>query len=129
MIPLPRHLSTDNPRQLPHAPPVHPLRVARAADSSIPVGSYNPSELPSPTATTEFSERPLSPEWDLSGTSGQFDTSMPAGRYDMALAEQSGVANSPRGRFWYSPCCCSISFISMLSLCVELAFLFDGIVK
>ncbi|KAL0350568.1 UNVERIFIED_CONTAM: Translation initiation factor eIF-2B subunit delta [Sesamum radiatum] len=58
MIPPPRHLSTDLSRHFPLGR-LSPLRVARAADSSIPVGSYNPSEFLTPTATTEFSEDPL----------------------------------------------------------------------
>ncbi|KAI3452124.1 hypothetical protein Pfo_008789 [Paulownia fortunei] len=93
MIPPPRHLSTDLSRHFPHAPPVSPLRVARAADSSIPVGSYNPSEFLSPTATTDFSEEPLSPRWGRRSSSGKFATSLPAGGFDMALAKQNNVVN------------------------------------
>ncbi|KAL0450233.1 UNVERIFIED_CONTAM: Translation initiation factor eIF-2B subunit delta [Sesamum latifolium] len=95
MIPPPRHLSTDLSRHFPLGPPISPLRVARAADTSIPVGSYNPSEFLTPTATTEFSEDPLSPRWGRRGSSGKFATSLPAGGFDMALAKQKNAVNLP----------------------------------
>ncbi|KAI3454868.1 hypothetical protein Pfo_011531, partial [Paulownia fortunei] len=62
-LPLPCHLSTDLSRHFPHALPVSHLRVARAANSSIPIGSYNSAEFLSPTATMNFSEETLSPRW------------------------------------------------------------------
>ncbi|KAL0332270.1 UNVERIFIED_CONTAM: Translation initiation factor eIF-2B subunit delta [Sesamum calycinum] len=93
MIPPPRHLSTDLSRHFPLGPPISPLRVARAADTSIPVGSYNPSEFLTPTATTEFSEDRLSPRWGRRGSSGKFATSLPAGGFDMALAKQKNAVN------------------------------------
>ncbi|KAL2241596.1 UNVERIFIED_CONTAM: Translation initiation factor eIF-2B subunit delta [Sesamum indicum] len=95
MIPPPRHLSTDLSRHFPLGPPISPLRVARAADTSIPVGSYNPSEFLTPTATTEFSEDPLSPRWGRRGSSGKFATSLPAGGFNMALAKQKNAVNLP----------------------------------
>ncbi|CAA0814325.1 NagB/RpiA/CoA transferase-like superfamily protein [Striga hermonthica] len=55
MIPPPRHLPTDLSRNFHRAP----------GESSIPVGSYNPSEFLSPSYTTDFSE-------DLRGSSGEF---------------------------------------------------------
>ncbi|PIN12791.1 Translation initiation factor 2B, delta subunit (eIF-2Bdelta/GCD2) [Handroanthus impetiginosus] len=92
MIPPPRHLSTDLPRNFLHGPPLSPLRDPRAADSSIPVGSYNPSEFLSPSASTEFSEDPLSPRWGrrISST-GKFATSLPSGGIDVAVAKQNAV--------------------------------------
>ncbi|PIN26350.1 Translation initiation factor 2B, delta subunit (eIF-2Bdelta/GCD2) [Handroanthus impetiginosus] len=95
MIPPPRHLSTDLSRHLTHAPLVSPLRGAHAADSSVPAGSYNPSEFLSPTATAEFPEEPLSPRWIRRGGSGKFATSLPAGGFDMELAKQKNVVNLP----------------------------------
>ncbi|KAL7135592.1 hypothetical protein ABFS83_11G108300 [Erythranthe nasuta] len=98
MIPPPRHLSTDLSRHFPHPPPPHsPLRGPRAVEYSIPAGSYNPSEFLSPSATTEFSEDPLSPRSGRKGSSGKFATSLPAGGFDMALAKQNnGVSLRPR---------------------------------
>ncbi|KAL3833429.1 hypothetical protein ACJIZ3_008165 [Penstemon smallii] len=75
MIPPPRHLSADLTRPFAHV---------RAADSSIPVGSYNPSEFLSPSAATDFFE---------GGNYGKFATSLPAGGFDMAAAKQNNVAN------------------------------------
>ncbi|EYU44301.1 hypothetical protein ABFS82_08G040500 [Erythranthe guttata] len=96
MIPPPRPLSTDLSRQFAHSPPVSPLRVAGAADSPFPVGSYNQSEFLSPTTTTEYSEDPLSPSWGRKGSSGNFTSSLLAGEIEMALEEQNSVFNLPR---------------------------------
>ncbi|KAG8384528.1 hypothetical protein BUALT_Bualt04G0127300 [Buddleja alternifolia] len=75
MIPPPRHL--------PHEPPLS------GADSSIPLGSYNPSEFLSPAAAADFAD-----ELFRGGSSGKFATSLPAGGFDMAV---SNVANLPAG--------------------------------
>ncbi|GER25114.1 translation initiation factor 2b, partial [Striga asiatica] len=67
MIPPPRHLSIG-PRNLHMAP----------AESSIPAGSYNPSEFLSPTETTDFSE-------DLRDSSLGFSASLPSVRLTMEM--------------------------------------------
>ncbi|KAG8367011.1 hypothetical protein BUALT_Bualt16G0028000 [Buddleja alternifolia] len=90
MIPPPRHLSTDVSRHFLHGPPLSPLR-----DSSIPVGSYNPSEFLSPSATTEFSEEAFSPRLGRRGSSGKFATSLPAGGFEMPVAKQSNAVKLP----------------------------------
>ncbi|KAK6129063.1 hypothetical protein DH2020_037197 [Rehmannia glutinosa] len=94
MIPPPRHLSADLSRHFPQAPPLSSLGVARAVDSSVPVGSYNPSDFLSPAATAEYSEDPLSPRWGRKGSSGKFATSLPASRFEMLVAKQS-IFNLP----------------------------------
>ncbi|KAL6587610.1 hypothetical protein OROMI_000588 [Orobanche minor] len=73
MIPPPRHLFADPSRNVPIPP----------AESSIPVGSYNPSEFLSSTATSDFS--------DPRGSSGEFATSLPSGvlEMEMAVAKQN----------------------------------------
>ncbi|KAL6507406.1 hypothetical protein OROGR_023601 [Orobanche gracilis] len=80
MIPPPRHLFTDLSRNVPIPP----------AESSIPVGSYNPSEFLSSTATSDFSE-------DLRGSSGEFATSLPSGvlEMEMAVAKQNNDVKLP----------------------------------
>ncbi|XP_073018828.1 uncharacterized protein [Primulina eburnea] len=94
MIPPPRLLSADLSRRFPQGTPLSHLHAARARDySSIPVGSYNPSEFISPTATTEFSEDLMSPKRGLRSGSGKFATSLPAGGFDMAAVKQKSVAN------------------------------------
>lgn len=92
MIPPPRHLSTDIPRHFNHPPPLSALRAPRANDSSIPVGSYNPSEFSSPSAITDFSEDQLSPRW-RKGSSGKFATSLPSGGIAMAVVTQDKIAD------------------------------------
>lgn len=83
MIPPPRNVSSDMSRHFPPAP-ISPLRGGRgAADSSIPVGSYNPSEFISPTATADFSEDALSPGWGRKGNSAKIASSLPTGGIDM----------------------------------------------
>ncbi|KAK6152661.1 hypothetical protein DH2020_012300 [Rehmannia glutinosa] len=88
MIPPPRHLSTELSRNIPIAAP-------RAADSSIHVGSYNPSEFLSPSATTDFSEDPLSPRLGRRGSSGNFTSSLPSGGLEMAVANQNNGVKLP----------------------------------
>ncbi|KAK6128812.1 hypothetical protein DH2020_037448 [Rehmannia glutinosa] len=88
MIPPPRHLSTELSRNIPIAAP-------RAADSSIHVGSYNPSEFLSPSATTDFSEDPLSPRLGRRGSSGNFTSSLPSGGFEMAVANQNNGVKLP----------------------------------
>ncbi|KAK6154909.1 hypothetical protein DH2020_009157 [Rehmannia glutinosa] len=97
MIPPPRHLSADLSRHFPQAPPLSSLGVARAVDSSVPVGSYNPSDFLSPAATADYSEDPLSPRWGRKGSSGKFATSLPASRFEMAVAKQSIFNLPPNG--------------------------------
>ncbi|XP_073279807.1 translation initiation factor eIF2B subunit delta-like [Primulina huaijiensis] len=91
MIPPPRNLPTDLSRHFPHGPPLSLLHASRAADSSIPVGSYNPSEFISPTAVTDFSEDHISPKLGVRGSSGKFATSLPAGGFEMAAVKQNSV--------------------------------------
>ncbi|KAH6806472.1 NagB/RpiA/CoA transferase-like superfamily protein [Perilla frutescens var. frutescens] len=87
MIPPPRHL--------PHQPPpLSPLRAPRANDSSIPVGSYNPTEFSSPSGITDFSEDQSSPRWGRKNSSGKFAMSLPSGGFGMEAAKQSSLANS-----------------------------------
>ncbi|KZV50962.1 translation initiation factor eIF-2B subunit delta-like [Dorcoceras hygrometricum] len=94
MIPPPRLLSTDVSRGSPRGPPLSHLHAARAADyTSIPVGSYNPSEFISPTASTEFSEDLISTKRGLRSVSGKFATSLPARGFDMAAVKQKRVLN------------------------------------
>lgn len=95
MIPPPRQPSTDLVRHYPHAPLLSPLGDPRAADSSIPVGSYNQSEFLSPSATTDASDDPLSPRLSRTGSSGKFAMSMPSGEFDMPVARQNDVVNLP----------------------------------
>ncbi|KAL1558928.1 translation initiation factor eIF-2B subunit delta-like isoform X1 [Salvia divinorum] len=98
MIPPPRHLSTDLPRHLPHPqPPLSPLRAPRANDTSIPVGSYNPSEFSTPSGIADFSEDQLSPRWGRKSSSGKFATSLPSGGFGMAAAKKISDANSKPG--------------------------------
>ncbi|XP_057768518.1 uncharacterized protein LOC130988640 isoform X2 [Salvia miltiorrhiza] len=98
MIPPPRHLSTDLPRHFPHPPPpLSPLRATRANDTSIPVGSYNPSEFSTPSGITDFSEDQLSPRWRRKSSSGKFATSLPSGGFRMAAAKQTSIADSKPG--------------------------------
>lgn len=81
MIPPPRHLSSDLTRG--SLLPTAPLSPLRARDS-IPVGSYNPSEFSSPTAS-EFTEDAHSPKWAVRrSNSGKFASSLPSGRFDMS---------------------------------------------
>lgn len=81
MIPPPRHLSSDLSRG--SLLPTAPLSPLRARDS-IPVGSYNPSEFSSPTAS-EFTEDVHSPKWAVRrSNSGKFAYSLPSGGFDMA---------------------------------------------
>ncbi|KAL3624129.1 hypothetical protein CASFOL_032945 [Castilleja foliolosa] len=90
MIPPPRHFSADLTRHFHQPPPVSPLRAnARATESYVPVGSYNPSEFLSPSSTVDFSEEQLSPRFSRKGSFGKFATSLPAGDFEMALAKQS----------------------------------------
>ncbi|KAL2531947.1 NagB/RpiA/CoA transferase-like superfamily protein [Abeliophyllum distichum] len=94
MIPPPRNLSSDMSRHFPPAP-ISPLRGGRgAADSSIPVGSYNPSEFISPTATADFSEDAVSPGWSRKGNSAKFASSLPTGGIGMASVKQNNVPAS-----------------------------------
>ncbi|KAL8546173.1 hypothetical protein ACS0TY_006043 [Phlomoides rotata] len=96
MIPPPRHQSTDIPRHFNHPPPpLSALRAHRANDSSIPVGSYNPSEFSSPSAITDFSEDQLSPRWGRKGSSGKFATSLPSGGIAMVVVKQDKLTDSP----------------------------------
>ncbi|GFQ04627.1 translation initiation factor eif-2b subunit delta [Phtheirospermum japonicum] len=96
MIPPPRHLSADLTRHFHKPPPVSPLRTAaRATESYVPVGSYNPSEFLSPTSTADFSEVQLSPRFGRKGSFGKFATSLPAAGFEMALAKQS-IRNLPQ---------------------------------
>ncbi|XP_073293171.1 uncharacterized protein [Primulina huaijiensis] len=94
MIPPPRNLPSDLSRHSPHGPPLSLLHASRAADSSIPAGSYNPSEFISPTAVTDFSEDHISPNSGVRGSSGKFATSLPAGGFEMAAVKQNSVVNS-----------------------------------
>ncbi|XP_051140964.1 probable translation initiation factor eIF-2B subunit delta isoform X2 [Andrographis paniculata] len=97
MIPPPRHLSTDLSRPFTQAPPLSPLRVVRAADSSVPIGSYNPSEFQSTSvATTEVAEEQLSPNWGRGAVSGKFATSLPAGALDSALVKKNSIDGRQR---------------------------------
>ncbi|XP_022895564.1 probable translation initiation factor eIF-2B subunit delta [Olea europaea var. sylvestris] len=74
MIPPPRNLSSDMSRHF-QQEPISPPRGARGTpDSSIPVGSYNPSEFISPTATDDFS-----PGRSRKGNSAKFASSLPTG--------------------------------------------------
>lgn len=92
MIPPPRNLSSDMSRYFPPAP-ISPLRRGRgAADSSIPVGSYNPSEFISPTATADFSEDALSPGGSRKGNSAKFASSLPTGGIGM-VKQNKGPAS------------------------------------
>ncbi|XP_073122837.1 translation initiation factor eIF2B subunit delta-like [Henckelia pumila] len=94
MIPPPRLLPADLSRRFPQGTTFSHLHAARAADySSIPVGSYNPSEFISPTATTEFSEDLMSPKRGLRSGSGKFATSLPAGGFEMAAVKQKSPVN------------------------------------
>ncbi|CAA2954516.1 translation initiation factor eIF-2B subunit delta-like isoform X1 [Olea europaea subsp. europaea] len=89
MIPPPRNVSSDMSRHFPPAP-ISPLRGGRgAADSSIPVGSYNPSEFISPTATADFSEDTLSPGWGRKGNSAKIASSLPTG--GIGMVKQNNV--------------------------------------
>ncbi|GER31015.1 translation initiation factor 2b [Striga asiatica] len=89
MIPPPRHVSADLSRHFPHPPSVSPLPVgSRTADSSLPLGSYNPSEFLSPAAAADFSEEQPSPGFSRKGSFGKFASSLPAGGFDMAMAKQ-----------------------------------------
>ncbi|CAI9110001.1 OLC1v1009953C2 [Oldenlandia corymbosa var. corymbosa] len=91
MIPPPRHLSSDLSR-VTHIP-LAPLSPLRGRDS-IPVGSYNPSEFSSPTAT-EFSEDAHSPKWAVRrSNSGKFASSLPAGGFDMSTVKQNNFPAS-----------------------------------
>lgn len=94
MIPPPRHLSVDLARGPPHFPPAAPLSPMRAR-GSIPVGSYNPSEFASPTAS-EFTEDALSPNnWAARrSSSGKFASSLPAGGFDMSSVKQNNFPAS-----------------------------------
>ncbi|KZV45594.1 translation initiation factor eIF-2B subunit delta [Dorcoceras hygrometricum] len=96
MIPPPRNIPTDLSRHSPHGPPLSLLHASRAADSSNPVGSYNPTEFISPTAVTDFSEDHMSPELGAKGSSGKFATSLPAGGFEMAAAKQNSVVKLQR---------------------------------
>ncbi|CAK9167288.1 unnamed protein product [Ilex paraguariensis] len=83
MIPPSRHLS-----ELPRAgqfPPalLSPLRRPSHGES-IPVGSYNPSEFASPTASGDLSD---DVQWSgriRRGNSGKFASSLPTGGFDMS---------------------------------------------
>ncbi|XP_041991020.1 translation initiation factor eIF-2B subunit delta-like [Salvia splendens] len=98
MIPPPRHLSTDLPRHLPHPQPLlSPLRAPRANETSVPVGSYNPSEFSTPSGIADFSEDQLSPRWGRKSSSGKFATSLPSGGFGMAAANKISDANSKPG--------------------------------
>ncbi|EPS62180.1 hypothetical protein M569_12613, partial [Genlisea aurea] len=101
MIPPPRHVSADLARHFSQAPPVSPLR---AADSSIPIGSYNPSEFQSPGVTNDLNEEPAPSGFVRRSGSGKFATSLPAGSFDMELvAKQNDVAAvEPEGNEWPS---------------------------
>ncbi|KAL3636514.1 hypothetical protein CASFOL_018813 [Castilleja foliolosa] len=70
-IPPPRHTPTDLSRNAP----------AATAESSIPVGSYNPSGFLSPATETDLSE-------DRRGSSGEFAASLPSHRLEMAVPNQ-----------------------------------------
>ncbi|KAK4426305.1 Translation initiation factor eIF-2B subunit delta [Sesamum alatum] len=95
MIPPPRQPSTDLVRHYPHAPLHSPLGDPRAADSSVPVGSYNPSEFLSPSATTDCSDDPLSPGLSRMGSSGKFAMSLPSEEFDMPVAKLNDDVNMP----------------------------------
>ncbi|KAL3640240.1 hypothetical protein CASFOL_015208 [Castilleja foliolosa] len=71
MIPPPRHVSTDLSRNVPAAP----------NESSIPIGSYNPSEFLSPMTETDYSEDPRD-------SSGELAASLPSDGLEMAVAKQ-----------------------------------------
>ncbi|KAL6526249.1 hypothetical protein OROMI_029889 [Orobanche minor] len=93
MIPPPRHFSNDLSRHLHQPPPVSTLRIdARAADSSVTAGSYNPSEFLSPTSTGDFFEEQLSPGFGRKGSFGKFASSLPSGGFNMA---KQNVLNLP----------------------------------
>ncbi|KAG6415666.1 hypothetical protein SASPL_123080 [Salvia splendens] len=90
MIPPPRHL--------PHPqPPLSPLRAPRANETSVLVGSYNPSEFSTPSGIADFSEDQLSPSWGRKSSSGKFATSLPSGGFGMAAAKKNSDANSKPG--------------------------------
>lgn len=85
MIPPPRHLSSDLSR-LAHfsTAALSPLR----ARESIPLGSYNPSEFASSTAS-EFTEGAHSPnQVARRSNSGKFASSLPARGFDMSGVKQ-----------------------------------------
>nr|GMD55306.1 translation initiation factor eIF-2B subunit delta-like isoform X1 [Ipomoea batatas] len=90
MIPPPRHLSSDLSRVAAHFPPVPNSPLHR---DSIPVGSYNPSEFTSPTAS-DFTEDAISLSRAGKGDSGKFATSLPAGGFDMTGAKQNNSFRS-----------------------------------
>ncbi|CAA3002479.1 translation initiation factor eIF-2B subunit delta [Olea europaea subsp. europaea] len=83
MIPPPRHTTSDNA-------PLSPLNAA-AGDSFFPVGSYEPSEFSSPSATEDFSEDNFSKDsgWILNENSGKIATSLPTGGADKAAVKQN----------------------------------------
>ncbi|CAA3003459.1 probable translation initiation factor eIF-2B subunit delta [Olea europaea subsp. europaea] len=83
MIPPPRHTTSDNA-------PLSPLNAA-AGDSFIPVGSYEPWEFSSPSATEDFSEDNFSKDsgWILNEKSGKIATSLPTGGADKAAVKQN----------------------------------------
>ncbi|VFQ58415.1 unnamed protein product [Cuscuta campestris] len=85
MIPPPRHLSADLSRVVSHFPPASPSPLRR---DSLPVGSYNPSEFTSPTAS-DFTEGIHSSSRARKGDSGKFATSLPTGGFDMTGSKQN----------------------------------------
>ncbi|KAL3629534.1 hypothetical protein CASFOL_026756 [Castilleja foliolosa] len=93
MIPPPRHFSVNPAFHLHRPLPVSPLR---ATESSVTVGSYNPSDFLSPASTVDFSEDQLSPRFSRKGSFGKLATSLPAGGFVMPLAKQ-GIRNLPQG--------------------------------
>ncbi|KAK4409775.1 Translation initiation factor eIF-2B subunit delta [Sesamum angolense] len=95
MIPPPRQPSTDLVRHYPHAPLLSPLGDPRAAESSVAVGSYNPSDFLSPSATTDCSDDPLSPRLSRMGSSGKFAMSLPSDEFDMPVAKQKDDVTLP----------------------------------
>ncbi|XP_060192399.1 probable translation initiation factor eIF-2B subunit delta [Lycium barbarum] len=83
MIPPPRHVN------VPQAP-LSPLR----RDSSIPVGSYNPSEFSTPSTTNDLPDDSSSPGWHRRGSSGKFAASLPSAGFEMPVAKQNSFTAS-----------------------------------
>ncbi|XP_057488200.1 uncharacterized protein LOC130774193 [Actinidia eriantha] len=80
------------PRPVPFpAVPLSPLRRPSAGES-IPVGSYNPSEFASPTAS--FSEEAPSLRRAHRGNSRKFASSLPSGGFDFAASKPNNFPAS-----------------------------------
>uniref|UniRef100_A0A5B6YW58 Translation initiation factor eIF2B subunit delta n=1 Tax=Davidia involucrata TaxID=16924 RepID=A0A5B6YW58_DAVIN len=93
MIPPPRnHSDLSRPVHFPTVP-LSPLR--RPSGESIPVGSYNPSEFASPTASFgDFSEDAPSPGWAHRGNYGKSASSLPSGGFDLTAVKSSNFPAS-----------------------------------